>query len=144
MTDEDIKNLRDEIIKSKNKDKKILTYSSDFYSLSTIRDLLLHVKEHTFNINQIKNILKKLNLQFCGFEDRELINLFNKYYNGKEDIYNLEIWNDFELKIPEFYFCKYVPVLVSKNFKLNVGDSVRMDLIFPSKVLFTLHAFQAC
>ncbi len=107
LTDEDIKNLRDEIIKSKNKDKKILTYSSDFYSLSTIRDLLLHVKEHTFNINQIKNILKKLNLQFCGFEDRELINLFNKYYNGKEDIYNLEIWNDFELKNPRIFANMY-------------------------------------
>ena len=43
------------------------TDSSDFYSVSSIRDLIFHVQEHRFTLLQISKILKDLNLEFLGF-----------------------------------------------------------------------------
>ena len=36
--------------------------------MSTLKDLLFHVKEHRFTINQIQKSLSDLRLKFCGFE----------------------------------------------------------------------------
>ena len=81
-----------------NKNNELIKQSSDFYSLSSVRDLLFHVQENTFTISEIENNIKELNLKFCGFENKEIINKFKKIYPKNEDLYNLSMWNDFENK----------------------------------------------
>ena len=77
--------------KSKN-----LIESADFFSLSEVRDLLFHVQEHTFTIPDIKEMLSKLGLIFCGFENPKIKKLFKKNFPENADIYNLDLWNDIE------------------------------------------------
>ena len=67
-----------------------------FFSLSEVRDLLFHVQEHTFKIPDIKEMLSKLGLIFCGFEDPKIIKLFKKKFPENSDIYNLDLWNELE------------------------------------------------
>ena len=43
-----------------NQPDEKLVVSRDFYSLSTVRDLVFHVKEHQFTIPQIKRALEEL------------------------------------------------------------------------------------
>lgn len=95
---EDIKSIREKLILIDNKNTELIKQSPDFYSLSSVRDLLFHVQENTFTISEIENNIKELNLKFCGFENREIINKFRKIYPKNEDLYNLSIWNDFENK----------------------------------------------
>ena len=46
-----------------------LSKGKDFYSTSSIKDLIFHVQEHRFTLPQIFKILKNLNLEFLGFCD---------------------------------------------------------------------------
>ena len=85
-----------EIIITDTEDNNLIKDSTDFYSLSALRDLLFHVQEHTFSIPQILQIINKLDLKFCGFENKYVLNLFKKIYKNKEDVYNLNLWNKFE------------------------------------------------
>ena len=95
-SNEDIKLFRDYVFKN-NKNFSQLLASDDFYSLSNCRDLLFHIQVHLFNLNEIKELLKKNNLEFLGFEvKKEIINAFKKIYPNKEDIYSMNCWNDFE------------------------------------------------
>ena len=79
----------------KDHHKKILT-SQDFYSLSTLRDLLFHVQEHRFTIPQIKDCLLKLGLEFCGFEADTIVQKFKLNNTGADDPYDLDKWNSYE------------------------------------------------
>ena len=107
INDKNIINLREEIINSDTKDNKLIKLSPDFYSLSSLRDLLFHIQEHRFNINEIKNFLEKINLKFCGFENKELINLYKDKYNNKNDLYDLKLWHEFETKNPRIFAGMY-------------------------------------
>ncbi len=96
INNENIKLFREKIISSNDEDSKLIKQSPDFYSLSSLRDLLFHVQEHTFSLTRIIDIINKLDLKFCGFENKEVISFFKKTYKNKDDLYNLDIWNKFE------------------------------------------------
>lgn len=98
----DIINFRKTIIESELSQHKSITSSSDFFSFSTIRDLLFHVQEHRFTIPQLSDHLNLLKLEFCGFEFSE-IDIFKKIYNGTSDLYDLEKWTEFENSRPEMF-----------------------------------------
>ncbi len=104
---ENIINFREKIILSNNSDYKIVTQSTDFYSYSNLVDLLFHVQEQRFTIPEINSNLKKLNLNFCGFEDKQLLNSFNKMYKNPNDLYNLDLWNKFEIDNPRIFAGMY-------------------------------------
>ena len=95
----DIKKIREIIIKRNSHQDKNLFQSEDFYSTSEFRDLICHVQEHTFDINEILQILERHNLKFCGFENSILINRFRQY-DSNMDIFNLNHWNNFEINNP--------------------------------------------
>ena len=64
-------NARKAIIDSpKNRLERIIR-SSDFFSTSGFRDLLFHSHETTFSIQEIKNSLEKLKLEFAELMGRE-------------------------------------------------------------------------
>ena len=94
---ENIRSFREHIINSKLNDKKLITKSSDFYTLSNIRDLLFHVQESRFTLLEIKKCLQKLNLKFCGFESRTVLEFFKKNNEDKKNLYNLEVWDKLEI-----------------------------------------------
>ena len=98
-SNEDIKKCRQKIFNEKNNKliKKVL-YRTDFYSTSTARDLMFHVKEHCFTLNELSKIFKNFNLEFLGFTNVLKKNEFTKLFpEDKNNIY-LDNWNKFELK----------------------------------------------
>ena len=66
-----IKIFRNMIIKSSKDHHKLVTTTGDFYSLSSLKDLLFHVQEHRFTIPQIKDYLDKLGLKFVALRQRK-------------------------------------------------------------------------
>ena len=96
-SDEDMKSFRTKVMKSDQNHHKRILISQDFYSLSTLRDLLFHVQEHRFTIPQIKDCLSELGLKFCGFEiDEKIVSHFKLTNTDEDDPYNLNKWYEYE------------------------------------------------
>ena len=93
---ENIIKFRKDLLESNNSKWDDIKTSPDFYTVSGVRDLLFHVKEHKFTISKIKEYLNELELFFLGFEDKLIIEKFKEVYNGKIDLYNLDKWEAFE------------------------------------------------
>jgi tetratricopeptide (TPR) repeat protein/2-polyprenyl-3-methyl-5-hydroxy-6-metoxy-1,4-benzoquinol methylase len=109
---EAIRQCRVEIIemptKTDSEISKVLN-STDFYSLSTCRDLLFHVQEHRFTLPEIETALKELGLVFLGFElqDLQLKNRFKELDPRKESLTSLPLWHQFELDHPDSFAGMY-------------------------------------
>ncbi len=94
--------------------KTRIVNSPDFYTVSTLRDLLFNVKEHRFTMLEIQKLLSDLNLEFCGYEADAIVGKFRQQNHGRGDIYNLEKWHDFEKQNPttfsatEGFWCQRV------------------------------------
>ena len=84
-----------------------LAKSSDFFSLSALRDLIFHVQEHRFNLPQINNCLSELGLKFCGFINKDTISDFKEFYGRYADIYDLELWHRYEKNNPKAFSAMY-------------------------------------
>ena len=106
----DIKNFRQDIINNK-KDSLMenITNSNDFYSTSTVRDLLFHVQEHRFTIPEISKILKDLNLEFLGFfYSNPLIKIeYLKLFPNDKRCTSLDNWHQFEISNPKTFQAMY-------------------------------------
>ncbi len=103
----DIRRIRQSLAESHDQNHQRLTRSIDFFSLSTLRDLILHVQEHRFTLPQIKNCLDELGLKFCGFETKDVISDFREVYNNEADIYDLELWHQYEERNPRAFAGMY-------------------------------------
>ena len=75
----------------------------DFYSLSTLKDLLFHVQEHRFSIPQIQVCLAELGLKFCGFESAKIVSHFKLTNTNADDLYNLDTWHTYEEANPSAF-----------------------------------------
>ena len=106
-SDMEMKSFRDMIIKSEKEYHKITLKRLDFYSLSTLKDLLFHVQEHRFAIPQIKDYLTKLGLKFCGFETSKKVSNFKQINTHKDDPYNLDKWQSYEEANPRAFAGMY-------------------------------------
>ena len=103
-SDDDMKSFREMVIVSdEDHHKKIIVHSSDFYSLSTLRDLLFHVQEHRFTIPQLKQCLAEMGLKFCGFEDDQAVKKLILSNTGPDDPYDLDKWHQLEEADPEIF-----------------------------------------
>ena len=91
------------LMRSDKEHHKQILHSSDLYSMSTLKDLLFHVKEHQFTINQIQKCLSDLDLKFCGFEADTIVSNFKLTNPEKEDLYNLKKWEAYEEKNPNTF-----------------------------------------
>ena len=102
-----MKSFRAKVMRSdQNHHKKILN-SSDFYSLSTLKDLLFHVQEHRFTIPQIQDCLSELGLKFCGFESAKIVSHFKQTNTGADDPYDLDKWQAYEEANPRAFAGMY-------------------------------------
>jgi len=109
-TSKDIKICRQEILNQKeNPLLQKLTYTSDFHSTSTVRDLLFHVQEHRFTIPQISKILKDLNLEFLCFYflDPIIKKKFSESFPEDRNNVSLDNWDQFEINNPDIFSGMY-------------------------------------
>ncbi|AIQ96133.1 Translation elongation factor P [Prochlorococcus sp. MIT 0801] len=115
QTNEDhIRNFRETIFSGKTPEINSLTKSSDFYTLSSCRDLCFHAQEHRFNIKQLQEILKSNELKFLGFLlQKQIKSIYEQYFPEDKKQTNLQNWAKFEEKHPntfegmyQFWVCK--------------------------------------
>jgi SAM-dependent methyltransferase len=99
--------FRAEIINSDKKHHKKICLSSNFYSLSTLRDLLFHVQEHRFTIPKIQDCLSELGLKFCGFESDQIVQNFKLTNAEADDPYDLNKWRIYEETNPLAFMGMY-------------------------------------
>ena len=95
-SDGEMRSFRDYVINSDKEHHKRECHSDDFYSLSTVRDLLFHVQEHRFTIPQIKDCLLELELGFCGFEAHTIVDSFKISNTWEDDPYDLDKCSSYE------------------------------------------------
>ncbi len=82
----------------------------DFYSLSMCRDLIFHVQEKNFSLEEIKDALCELNLRFLGFKFSNL-SILNSYFRRFPDDpsgTNLSNWVAYENENPTTFANMYV------------------------------------
>ena len=103
----DIREFRQSLAESDDKNHQLLTKSNDFFSLSMLRDLIFHVQEHRFTLPQIRNCLSVLGLEFCGFEKSALIEKFRLTNIGTGDLYDLDKWHAYEEANPNTFLGMY-------------------------------------
>jgi len=106
-SEEEIRKFRWSMIKSNSKEMYRLTKSSNFFTISTLRDLIFHEKEHRFNLPQIQDNLDELGLKFCGFENKDIVARFRGFHNEGSDIYDLALWHQFEDSNPDTFAGMY-------------------------------------
>ena len=106
-SDAEMRLFRSNVINSGLKHHNIILNSPDFYSLSTLRDLLFHTQEHQFTIPQIKQCLGELSLEFCGFMDETIVKKFKEFNSGEFDAYNLDDWQIYEEANPRTFAGMY-------------------------------------
>ena len=101
---EDIRNCR-EMIRNNNENKffKKLNDNYDFYTTSSLRDLIFHVQEHRFSLTKISELLDKYSLEFLGFTNSSIKKDYSKYYPGDLNLTSLKNWNEFEIKNPDIF-----------------------------------------
>ena len=104
----DIRNFRKTII---NEKKNISTNKifdrKDFYSTSSVRDLIFHVQEHHFTLPQLSKIFMKQKLEFLGFTDPIIKRKFFDFFSNKKNYTSLDDWHDFEKKNPDIFIGMY-------------------------------------
>ena len=106
----DIKICRQDIINEKvNPINQKVILHADFYSTSSVRDLLFHVQEHRFTIPQISKILKDLNLEFLGFLfiNPLIKKKFSKLFPEDKNNISLDNWHHFEINNPDIFIGMY-------------------------------------
>ncbi len=99
--------FRKDLIENNNNQWNYIKSSPDFYTVSGVRDLLFHVQEHRFTISKIKEYLDKLGLIFLGFEDQLVKENFKDNYINKDDLYNLDKWEEYEKSNPRIFAGMY-------------------------------------
>ena len=104
----DIRNFR-ELAKNNNNDNsfKKINFNFDFYSTSSLRDLIFHVQEHRYTIPKIQDLLKKFDLEFLGFTNSSIKKEYSKIYPKDLKNTSLENWNNFEINNQDIFIEMY-------------------------------------
>ena len=109
-TIEDIRQCREEIFNLRKNDLiQKITKLKDFYSISTVRDLIFHVKEHRFTLPQISKILHDFKLIFLGFNDinTPVKRKFSIEFPADKNFTSLKNWHQFETYSPNTFPAMY-------------------------------------
>jgi len=106
-SESEIREFRRSLAESNDENHQRLTKGVDFFSLSTLRDLIFHVQEHRFTLPQIKKCLDELGLKFCGFENKDAISNFRELHGEEADFYDLALWHQYEESNPRAFIGMY-------------------------------------
>ena len=85
------------------------TKSSDFFSKSGVRDLILNSYEKQFDLLEIEEILRTLNLDFLGIQvrNKKTRSNFKKLFPKNDDWFALKNWDKLEKEFPDTFFGMY-------------------------------------
>ncbi|MCK6418084.1 MAG: methyltransferase domain-containing protein [Alphaproteobacteria bacterium] len=85
-----------------------LKISKDFYTISSVRDMLFHVQESRFTLPQIQQILDSHGLVFEKFNlPRMKLDIYRKHYPDDPQVKNLLNMDAFEKKYPGLFAGMY-------------------------------------
>jgi SAM-dependent methyltransferase len=110
VSDQAIRDLRREIFDLPENDAKRNALGfTDFYSVSGARDLLFHVKEHTFSFIKIKAALLEFDLELIGLQvtDNELKEQYLTRFPDDPAMTDLDNWHAFEIDYPDSFSQMY-------------------------------------
>ena len=103
-----IRDCRRSIVNEKeNKMFKEILNRTDFYTISSARDLMFHVQEHRFNLSQIAQIISDFDLEFLGFADEKIKKKYSKKFPEDKKNILLENWDKFESLKPDTFIGMY-------------------------------------
>ena len=106
---EDIRKCRCEIFNAKNDNLlKKVSLGKDFYTVSSVRDLIFNEQEHCFSIPEISKILNKFKLEFLGFSNSFIKNQYSKTYREDKKNIFLDNWNNYEKINPDIFNSMYI------------------------------------
>lgn len=79
--------------------------SKDFYTVSALRDLILHVQEHRFTFPRLKAMLDDCGLEFLGFVLRNSKSklMYQDKFPDDPDCISLDNWEEFEKENPRTF-----------------------------------------
>jgi len=104
----DIRKCRCEIFNEKNDNLlKKVSLGKDFYTVSSVRDLIFNEQEHYFSIPEISKILYKFKLEFLGFSNSFIKNKYSKTYSKDKKNIFLDNWNNYEKINPDTFNSMY-------------------------------------
>ena len=81
--------------------------NEDFYSMSGCRDLLFHVHEHCFGLPQIAEMIRRLGVEFLGFEFPDSGETLRRFRSRFSDPRDLQSWQRFEAEFPDSFARMY-------------------------------------
>jgi Tfp pilus assembly protein PilF/2-polyprenyl-3-methyl-5-hydroxy-6-metoxy-1,4-benzoquinol methylase len=108
-TADDIRRCRQDLtVSGKCLDFGNVLKSSDFFTISTCRDLLFHVQEHHITLTAIDAFLRDNQLTFLGFEIGDgVLNEYKLRFPDNPAATNLGQWQMFEREMPDTFFGMY-------------------------------------
>ncbi len=104
LNSEQLRSIRNELISENNYIYKKIYRVLDFFSISSFRDLLLHVHEKTYTLPQINELLHNNSLHFLGFYiPDEIKNKYKSMYPNDKKLLELRNWSKFEEINPDIF-----------------------------------------
>jgi len=81
----------------------------DFYTLSTCRDLLFHVREHCFTPSGLHTLVAGAGLRFLGFRALEpgVLQAYRRRFPQDPHGVDLALWDEFEVDHPQTFVAMY-------------------------------------
>lgn len=81
---------------------------TDFFSTSACRDLLFHVQEHCFTLDEISSFIREEQLEFIGFDlDPQIIQTYRQRFPDDPAATDLARWQRFENENPDSFVAMY-------------------------------------
>lgn len=84
-----------------------VTESLDFYALSGFRDLVAHVQERSYTVDELAEELRVLDLEFLGFQLPSDVHARFVDAHGKRALRDLSAWAHFEQRHPDTFWGMY-------------------------------------
>jgi SAM-dependent methyltransferase/Flp pilus assembly protein TadD len=83
-------------------------HSPDFYTRSSLRDLIFHRQERQYTLPEIQQSVDALGLKFVGLlYDPVLFSLYQQHFPDSQDMTDLTRWQQLEEAIPSLFFRMY-------------------------------------
>ena len=108
-TADDIRRCRQALMEADDReDFRKAIESSDFYAISSCRDLLLHSQEHRFTLPRIAAFLRDNDLMFLGFEiGADVMHAYRQRFPDDPAAARLDNWQAFENDKPDTFAGMY-------------------------------------
>jgi tetratricopeptide (TPR) repeat protein/2-polyprenyl-3-methyl-5-hydroxy-6-metoxy-1,4-benzoquinol methylase len=107
---DEIRRCRQELLDLKDREKLgIAVTSSDFFGMSTCRDLLFHTQEQEMTLSDIAAFLEGNALTFLGFEvEDSVLHAYRKNFPDDRAATSLNHWQAFEQENPGTFAAMYI------------------------------------